>query len=124
MQKDASFEARREHLSSLTNDQLKDRFWQLAFEIVKPLSDLADAHTSPSIERSVLLRMGFSSLDAQAIVSHAQKRGLLGKGAGNLVLRHAKASGTDYMSAGKCLSEGKGWDDLNMAFVGTGGDAK
>ena len=58
----------------MTNDQLKDRFWQLAFEIVKPLSDLADAHTSPSIERSVLLRMGFSSLDAQAIVSHAQKR--------------------------------------------------
>ena len=91
MQRVSDFEKRREHLKDLSNEELKERFWLLAEEIMKPLYDLAHTHTSPSIERSVLLRMGFSSLEAVAIVSAAEKRGLLGKGAGHLVLRYAKA---------------------------------
>jgi len=91
MQRHSDFDKRREHLARLTDGELKERFWELAREIVEPLYDLAYNHTSPSIERSVLLRMGFSSLEAQGIVSAAEKRRLLGKGAGNLVLKKTRA---------------------------------
>lgn len=119
----SSFEERREHLRDLSDEQLKARFWQLADEIVKPLYDMAYGYTSPSIERSVLLRMGFSSLEASAVVSAATKRGLLGKGAGHLVLRCAKLSGLgdDYLAAGRALARGEGWDEVKASF---GGDLK
>lgn len=118
MQRACDFGERRKHLADLSNQELKERFWDLAHEIVKPLYDLAYTHTSPSIERSVLLRMGFSSLEAKAIVSFAEKRGLLGKGVGNLVLKHAKATNTDYVSAGRQLAKGTGWDELAGSFGG------
>jgi len=116
--KDDLFRERRKHLAGLSDEELKERFWQLAREIVRPLYDLAYTHTSPSIERSVLLRMGFSSLDSQAIVSSAEKWRLLGKGAGHLVLRYAKIRGLDYLTAGKELAGGKGWDELAGTFGG------
>lgn len=115
---DRSFEERRKHLAALSDEELKDRFWSLARDIVKPLYDLAYTHTSPSIERSVLLRMGFSSLDAQAIVSHAEKRGLLGKGAGHLVFEYAKLQGKPYLQAGQDLVTGDEWDRLTLCFGG------
>ena len=59
---------RREHLKDLSDEALKAYFWHLAEEIVNPLVDLAYHHTTPAIERSVLLRMGFSSLEAKQIV--------------------------------------------------------
>lgn len=108
---------RRQEIKGLSDDELKARFWQLAEEIVKPLYDLAYTHTSPSIERSVLLRMGFSSLESKAIVSHAEKMRLLGKGAGHLVLRYAKMTGKPYLEAGKDLCvDLEAWDDLKAAF--------
>ena len=67
MKREDDFEKRREHLKNLTDEQLYERFWSLTEQIVKPMVDLAYKHTSPSIERSVLLRMGFSSLEAEAI---------------------------------------------------------
>ncbi len=118
MQRPSDFEARREHLKDLSDEQLKERFWRLAEEIVRPLYDLAYNHTSPSIERSVLLRMGFSSLEAAAIVSAAEKRGLLGKGAGHLVLRYAQDTGKNYLEAGRDLAQGNGWDELKALFGG------
>ncbi|HAF66500.1 MAG: ornithine aminomutase subunit alpha [Bacillota bacterium] len=118
MQRPCDFEERRKHLAELSDEELKERFWELAREIVKPLYDLAYTHTSPSIERSVLLRMGFSSLEAQSIVSSAEKRGLLGKGAGNIVLTFAKARGIDYLQAGKQLASGSGWDEVVSLFGG------
>ena len=124
MQRACDFESRRKHLADLSDQALKERLWELAFDIVKPLSDLAYAYTSPSIERSVLLRMGFSSLEAQSIVSFAEKRGLLGKGAGNLVLRYARATSTDYLTAGKRLSAGTGWDHLFAPAGKVGGGSK
>lgn len=116
----SSFERRRERLKSLSDEELKARFWQLADEIVKPLYDLAYTHTSPSIERSVLLRMGFSSLEAIVIASAAEKRGLLGKGVGHLVLKYAAISGRgeDYLEAGRALARGEGWDEFKGAFGG------
>jgi D-ornithine 4,5-aminomutase subunit alpha len=118
MQRPCDFEERWKHLASLSDEELKERFWHLARDIVRPLYDLAYTHTSPSIERSVLLRMGFSSLEAQSIVSAAEKRGLLGKGAGHLVLALAKARGIDYLQAGKQLASGNGWDEVAGLFGG------
>lgn len=118
MQRACDFEERRKHLAGLSDQELKDRFWELAQEIVKPLYELAYTHTSPSIERSVLLRMGFSSLEAQSIVSSAEKRGLLGKGAGNIVLTYARAKDIDYVPAGRELASGGGWDEITGMFGG------
>jgi len=36
--------------------------------VVDPLLEYGRTHTTPSIERSVLLRMGFSSLEAKPLV--------------------------------------------------------
>lgn len=118
VQRVSDFEKRRERVRELSNDELKERFWLLAEEIVKPLYDLAYTHTSPSIERSVLLRMGFSSIEAVAIVSAAEKRGLLGKGAGHLVLRYAKETESGYLDAGRALANGEGWDSVKALFGG------
>ena len=92
-------EARLEALSSLTDDELKARFWELANEVVAPLVDLARTHTTPSIERSVLLRMGVDSITSQAVVTSVHHAGLLGKGAGGVVLRLARREGIDVRSA-------------------------
>lgn len=104
------FEKRREHLKNLTDEQLYEKFWSLTEQIVKPMVDLSYNHTSPAIERSVLLRMGFSSLDAQPIVDYGTKWNLLGKGIGNVVLTYAKLKNMDYLKAGEELAKGKGWD--------------
>ena len=64
----------------LTDEQLEARFWTLAGEIVEPLVELARTHTSPSIERSVLMRMGLDSRTCMAVVSECETRGLLGPG--------------------------------------------
>jgi len=116
MKRDDDFDRRRVALRGLNDDQLEERFWKLADQVVKPLLDLAHGHTSPSIERSVLLRMGFSSLEAKDIVRYCQKHGLLGKGAGHIVLRLAFRRGLGYREAGLLLAEGKGWDEAANIF--------
>ena len=77
----------RAHLAGLTDEELEARFWELAQEIVDPLVELARTHTSPSIERCVLMRMGIDSRTCMAVVAECEKRGLLGHGAGHVVLR-------------------------------------
>ena len=84
------FESRRRHLASLADDELHQRFWSLISQLTRPLIEEARTHTSPSIERSVLLRMGFSSVEAKALVDGFSRRGLLGHGAGRLVLELAQ----------------------------------
>lgn len=64
LRREDDFEQRRAHLKNLSDAELKDLFWKLTEQVVDPLLDLAKTHTSPSVERSVLLRMGFSSLEA------------------------------------------------------------
>ncbi len=100
------FEIRRKHLASLSDEQLKKRFWELTTQIVDPMIELARKYTSPSIERSVLLRMGFNSLDANKIVDLLHKKDLLGHGAGNVILKVSKKERIDYISAGKKIIEG------------------
>lgn len=108
----ASFEERRKHLQPLTDEQLKARFWNLTEQIVAPLAELARTHTTPSIERSVLLRMGFSSLESKAIVERVNAAKLLGKGAGHVVLRLARKQGMPYREAGRAIIAGAGLEGL------------
>lgn len=106
------FEKRREHLKNLSDEELYEKFWQLTGEIVKPLVHMAYTHTSPAIERSVLLRMGFSSIEANSIVKEGIKWKLLGMGMGNAVLTYAEIKNEDYMKAGENLARGIGWNEL------------
>lgn len=110
MKRADDFAQRRQHLKDLTNDQLYERFWSLTEQIVKPIVDLAYTHTSPAIERSVVLRMGFSSLEAKPLIDYGAKWNLLGKGIGNVILTYAKLKNIDYLKAGNELSKGIGWD--------------
>lgn len=113
---------RRGHLADLTDHELIVRFWEMAERVVDPLIDLARTHTSPSIERSVLLRMGFSSIEAKAIVDECAARGLLGHGAGHAVLAAAgiAAQGPPladaYLDAGRALARGEGWEEVEAWF--------
>ncbi|MGR9072475.1 MAG: D-ornithine 4,5-aminomutase subunit OraS [Gammaproteobacteria bacterium] len=97
------FERRRRHLESLSDDELHARFWKLVDRIVEPLIEEARRHTTPSIERSVLLRMGFSSIEAGRLVDRLAAEGLLGFGAGRLVLELAKTKGVSVREAGEAL---------------------
>jgi D-ornithine 4,5-aminomutase subunit alpha len=114
MKREDDFNQRRQHLKDLTNEQLYERFWSLTQQIVKPIVDLAYTHTSPAIERSVVLRMGFSSLQAKPLIDYGTKYNLLGKGIGNVILTYAKLESIDYLKAGDELSKGKGWDIVSQ----------
>jgi D-ornithine 4,5-aminomutase subunit alpha len=92
--------------------ELHAYFWSLAEKIVAPLIEEARTHTTPSIERSVLLRMGFSSIEAKALVERMREHGLLGHGAGGLVLRVAKAKGIAAREAGTALLAGRCWEEI------------
>lgn len=116
MKRQDDFTARRAHLAGLTDAQLKERFWQLTEQIVDPLIELGKTNTSPSIERSVLLRMGFSSLEAKPIVEGALQHSLLGHGAGNIVYRLSQARGLDIRGAGLKLANGELWDEAAALF--------
>ncbi|MCL4407496.1 MAG: ornithine aminomutase subunit alpha [Thermotogae bacterium] len=114
------FEERSKHLKNLTDEELDKRFWELIEKIVDPLIDLAKTHTSPSIERSVLLRMGFDSITAKNIVDKIFEQKLLGKGAGNVVYKFAQARQIDYLVAGETLVKEDHWDEVRELF----GDGK
>lgn len=118
MKREDDFSTRREHLKNLSDEELYSRFWSLTEQIVKPMVDLAYKHTSPSSERSVLLRMGFSSLEAGNIVKEGTKWNLLGKGMGNVVLTYAKLKNITYLEAGEELSRGIGWEKVHGVMRG------
>ena len=116
MKRADDYEQRRQHLKDLSNEQLKARFWELAGKIVEPMLELGKTHTTPAVERSVLLRMGFSSLEVKPIVEGVMARGLMGKGAGNVVWRLSKKLGVSVREAGVALAEGKHWDVVETLF--------
>lgn len=110
------FEVRRKHLQELSDQQLKDRFWQLASQIVEPMVELGRKNTTPSIERSILLRMGFSSLEVKPILEGVMERGLIGKGAGHVVYKLAINKGITVREAGLMLINGECWDEVVNLF--------
>lgn len=103
----ARYEKRREQLRQLTDEQLKARFWELCNQVVEPVVDLARTHTSPSIERAVLLRMGIDSLSSHGVVERIYQAGLLGKGAGHVLLKLAERQGIDVKRAASVVLEDK-----------------
>jgi D-ornithine 4,5-aminomutase subunit alpha len=118
MKRADDFQERRKHLANLTDEELYQRFWQLTEQVVDPLLELGKKNTTPSIERSVLLRMGISSLDAKPIVEGCIDRGLIGKGAGHVVYKLAKRKNVSVKEAGNMLAEGRGWDEAAALFRG------
>ena len=97
------FESRRARLKAMSDDELHAHFWTLVEKMVAPLIEEARTHTTPSIERSVLLRMGFSSLEAKTLVGRMHERRLLGHGADRLVLELSKRKGISVRDAGVAL---------------------
>jgi len=109
------FEKRRNELNQLSDEELKNRFWELCDQVVAPIVDLARTHTSPSIERSVLLRMGIDSITSHGVVDRILEAGLLGKGAGHVVFEVAKSNNMDLRSAAAAILEKK--EILNGLFT-------
>jgi D-ornithine 4,5-aminomutase subunit alpha len=116
MQRSDDFLLRRKPLADLSEGELEELFWTLAEKIVEPLVELAYTSTSPSIERSVLLRMGFDSITAKSIAEGCEKRGLLRKGAGQVVLKYAHFKNIAIKEAGENLALGEGWGEIEDAL--------
>jgi D-ornithine 4,5-aminomutase subunit alpha len=106
----------RAHLAGLTDEQLEARFWALSEQIVEPLVELARTHTSPSIERSVLMRMGIDSRTCMAVASECEKRGLLGHGVGQVVAHCATTWRCPAPEAARRLAAGEGWETVEQKW--------
>jgi D-ornithine 4,5-aminomutase subunit alpha len=106
----------RAHLAGLTDEQLEARFWTLSEQIVEPLVELARTHTSPSIERSVLMRMGIDSRTCMAVASECEKRGLLGHGVGQVVAHCATTWRCPVPEAARRLAAGEGWETVEQKW--------
>lgn len=118
MERECDFNIRRKHLANLTEEELETRFWELTDHVVTPLLEMAWKHTSPSIERSVILRMGFNSIEAKQLVDKCIDHDLLGKGAGHVVWRLSKIKGISVKDAGNELLQDKGWENVIEFFRG------
>jgi len=99
------FKKRRGHLDNYTDEQLKKYFYELTDKLIDPLLDMAYDYTTPAIERSVLMRMGFSSIEAKAIVDRFSEYELLKHGAGHVVYLYAKQNKLSLREAGFKLLE-------------------
>ena len=118
MKRADDFQERRKHIADLNDEQLYQRFWELTGQVVDPLLELGKKNTTPSIERSVLLRMGVSSLDTKPIVEGCMDKGLMGKGAGHVVYKLSNSKKISIKEAAKLLAEGKCWDEAIELFKG------
>lgn len=118
MKRTDDFAERRKSIANLSDKELYDRFWEATAQVVTPLLELGTKNTSPSIERSVLLRMGISSLDTKPIVQGCMDRGLMPKGAGHVLYKLANSKSISIKEAGTLLAEGKCWDEAVALFKG------
>lgn len=112
------FDERKALLETMTDLQLKEYFWKLVDQTVTPLVNLAKTHTTPAIERSVLLRMGFSSLEAKALVDKTIAHGLIAKGAGHVVYRYSLLTQLSIREAGLKLISIPDWSTISFGFGG------
>lgn len=116
MKRADDFQERRKHIAGLSDEELYERFWALTEQVVDPLLEMGRKNTTPSIERSVLLRMGISSLDTQKIVEGCMDRGLMGHGAGHVVYKLSKSKGMSIRETGEKLAKGEYWDEAVALF--------
>ena len=106
------FSSRRARLQAMPDAELHAYFWSLAEKLVTPLIEEARTRTTPSVERSVLLRMGFSSVEAKRLVDQMGERGLLGHGAGRQLLELARRKKISVRDVGTALLAGCYWEEL------------
>jgi len=118
MKREDDFKQRRKHLENLSEKELENKFWELAEKIMDPIVELAEKNTTPSIERSVVMRMGFSSIESKAIVEGVMDRGLMGKGAGNVIYKLSKDQDLGIRETGLKLLDGELWDRAIEIFNG------
>jgi D-ornithine 4,5-aminomutase subunit alpha len=111
------YETRRAALVGLDDAALHALFWDLARRVVEPLLELARTHTTPSIERSVLARLGVPSPEAAAVVEGCLARGILGHGAGHVLLRTARAANLTPVEAAARLAAGELWEHAERTFA-------
>ena len=104
MARDDTYLQDRAHLAALSDAELETRFWELAQKVVDPLVELGRTHTSPSIERSVLMRLGCESPTCAAVVAGCEQRGLLGH--------------VPVLEAARRLAAGDGWDLVEQKWGG------
>lgn len=116
MKRQDDYLARREHLKDLSDEQLHERFWSLVDQLTRPLLQAGREYTSPAIERSVLLRMGFNSLEAKAITDFCLDQGLLRHGCGHVVYKLSREKGLGIREAGLALIEGSLRDEAVALF--------
>lgn len=109
------FNERKKYLSHMSDQELKAYFEKLTDHIIDPMLELAKDHTTPAIERSVLMRMGFSSLEAKALTEKMMEHHLLAHGAGHVVFRYATIHRIPVRDAGLKLMETK--EMLSMVEV-------
>jgi len=110
------FNIRSKPLKEMSDAELKEYFYKLTKIVLNPIYNQTQNYTSKSIERSVLLRMGFSSLEAQKIVDVLNEHDLLPHGAGHCVFHVASINGIDIKDAGTLVIEGKYIDDIKEAL--------
>lgn len=110
------YNERKKHLETYTDQELKAYFYQLTDKLINPLLDLAYDYTSPAIERSILLRMGFSSIEAKAITDRLFDHGLLEYGAGHAVYLLYQRKNVTIREAGLMLLEGKTIEEMVEVF--------
>ncbi|MBU1092930.1 MAG: ornithine aminomutase subunit alpha [Firmicutes bacterium] len=110
------YNERKKHLESYTDQELKAYFYKLTDQIIDPLLNLAYEYTTPAIERSILMRMGFSSIEAKAITDRLFDYGLLEFGAGNVVYMLYQREYMSIREAGLMLLEGKTIEDMVEVF--------
>lgn len=118
MKRSDDFQSRREHLKQLSDEQLRKRFWSLAEQLTTPMLQMGREYTSPSIERSVLLRMGLSSPEATALVKACLEHELLGHGAGHVLFKMSRLWDVDIRKAAERLLKGQDWESAKAAFKG------
>lgn len=101
------FEKRQTELKQMSDAELKERLWSLCDQLVKPNVDLSKTHTSSSIERPVLLRMGIDSISAHGVIDRICEAGLLEKGAGHVVLKLSQKTGMNVRETVAAILENK-----------------
>lgn len=110
------YNERKKHLEHYTDQELKEYFFRLTDQMIDPLLELAREYTTPAIERSVLMRMGFSSQEAKAITDKLFEHELLSFGAGHIVYRYHKDHHLSIREAGLKLLEEDAIKEVMEAF--------
>ncbi len=110
------YEKRSAHLKDMSDKDLKIYFYKLLDQMLDPILDLAYEYTSPSIERSVCLRMGFSSIESKALVDLVLEHGLITFGAGHVIYKYAKLNNLEIREAGLKLLETNDFKALKEVF--------